>query len=444
MLDNQYYFQSMLQEAYNNKMISDAELEKIQLQVVELLNKQVESFTGGESSSVRTETAQNIMQSICYCISIYLKSISDIDFIITQLRQKPLAELYQKGRKLIDRQIKCAKVLLHAVSKNKIQTNNYAYNETIDNGLPPFFSCYQPDFGAHETPGSIDYPLCIDKMDLLGIEYIYGYLQKLLWENQFCANFTSYRINCVLRAYDKHFDDLLINIFERVFINALGCVLSDSNIFELNIAPDDIKHLQTKVKMLSKDELDDELLEAAKKLFLALNIKSELVQTYIIEATKEISTQIRNAIALNQLDTMFISYNNTNSQQVIHYEDGERMVDEVFCGFLDKLEACKTVEEKINLIHKNVHCLTDLVDMFESECILENEYSKVIESLDEMIIALLYKRQSFYMGNLEFLNNDEEKDWEVCFRQFFTSMEKVKQSSIIKLAERIKMDLEEI
>ena len=65
-LDQTYYFQSILQEACRLKLLTDSEFEYIQLQGIQLLAKQTERYTGGESSSVKVETAQTIMHSIFF------------------------------------------------------------------------------------------------------------------------------------------------------------------------------------------------------------------------------------------------------------------------------------------------------------------------------------------------------------------------------------------
>ena len=52
-----------------------------------------------------------------------------------------------------------------------IKTENYAYNDTVGYGIPLFFKEYKSEFEAHNTPGSIDYPLFQDKMELVGVEY---------------------------------------------------------------------------------------------------------------------------------------------------------------------------------------------------------------------------------------------------------------------------------
>ncbi len=60
-----------------------------------------------------------------------------------------------------------------------------------------------------------------------------------------------------------------------------------------------------------------------------------------------------------------------------------------------------------------------------------------------MIIAVLYKRQIFRIDELYYDKNNN-KEWELFFIRFFKGMNSEKQQSIITLAEKIKIDLEDI
>lgn len=210
------YFQSFSQEACRLNLLTESEFENLQLQSIQLLARQTERYTGGESSSVKVETAQSICQSIFYTIGIYLKSLPSLNLTLSELKQKPLLELYRNGQNLIKAQFDNAKQLFDAVRNNSISTDNHAYNDTIQNGIAVFFSSYDMDYGAHETPVSIDYPLCNDKMELVGVEYICDYLQKLYMENQFCKNFAQQDIHCLLRGYDTN------DRLESIFISLKG------------------------------------------------------------------------------------------------------------------------------------------------------------------------------------------------------------------------------
>ena len=341
-----FYLQSLLQETYRLKLFTDSEFENIQLQSIQLLAKQTERYTDGESSSVKVETAQSILQSIFYSIGIYLKSFPDADMSIAVLKQKPLLELYRHGQKLIEKQLDSAQQLLKAIQNDSIVTDNYAYHDTIQNGIPIFFSAYDADFGAHDTPASIDYPLSNDKMDLVGIEYIYSYLQKLLMENQFCKNFTEHDIHCLLRGYDEHYQDLLINIFGLVLTNAVGSVLANKNALHLNVEPLDRQYLQQNLADLSIDQLDTMLRDASAQLCQELNIADRLLQKHIAATVMELSPRFKNALEKNQLESIFVSLKESSTQPVFQFADGEKMDDELFRSIADEIRECRYVSPR--------------------------------------------------------------------------------------------------
>ena len=85
-LDKKHYLSSFLREAYRQGLLNDVELEGIQMQILHLLARQTERYTGGESSSVRVETAQGLLLSIFYSIGLYLKSLPDTDTVIEVLK----------------------------------------------------------------------------------------------------------------------------------------------------------------------------------------------------------------------------------------------------------------------------------------------------------------------------------------------------------------------
>jgi hypothetical protein len=138
-LSEEHYFQSFIQEAHRLKLLSEAQLEDIQMQSVKLLVRQTQRYNSGDSSSVRVEVAQSIFQSALYSIGVYLKSLPDTDMGLSEIINTPLEELHKKGRKLIEKKINIARHLLHLVQQERIETENIAYRDTIDKGLSEFF-----------------------------------------------------------------------------------------------------------------------------------------------------------------------------------------------------------------------------------------------------------------------------------------------------------------
>ncbi|WP_243454591.1 DUF6179 domain-containing protein [Desulfosporosinus fructosivorans] len=429
-LNETFYFQSLLEEGYHLKLLTDSEFESIQLQSIQLLAKQTERYTGGESSSVKVEKAQGIMQSIFYCIGIYLKSFPDTDISIATLKHKPLSDLFRQGKQLVRLQLDSARQLLSAIQNDSIITDNCAYNDTIQNGLPIFFSAYDVDFAAHDTPASIDYPLSNDRMDLVGIEYIYCYLQKLSLENQFCRHFTSPAIHCLLRGYDDHYQDLLINIFELVLTNLVGSVLALRNVLQLNIEPQDRQYLQQKLVNLSDDQLDTMLEDASTKLCKELNISDRLLKEHVVATAMNLSPRLKNALENNGLESIFISLKAPPKQPTFQFEDGEKMDDESFRTVANEIRECRYVSDKLAIIQREIHSIADLVDILEGYCLFDTEFIEIFQSLGDMELALLFKRLPTHMIDYDFHITENEKEWHNWLNRFVNELDLTRREGI--------------
>lgn len=440
-LDESAYFQSILQEAYRLNLLSAAEYENIQVQSLQLLVKQVQRYTGGESSSVKVETAQNIMQAIFYVLSICLKGFSEPDIGIAILKQKPLSELYQHGKMLIAEQLESAKQLLAQIQNDGFITDNQAYNDTIWEGVPPFFSAYDVDFAAHAIPASIDYPLGHDKMDRNGLEYVLNYLQTLYSENKFLNFFPLSAIHRLLGSFSNDYKDLLVNIFELVLTNALGCILVNKNFILLNIEPAERKYLKEKLLNSSKDELNRILHEALNPLCKELDIADPFLQKHLTEILPDLSARITNALAKNSLESIFISFKE-NPRQPILFQEGTKMDDELFRSIIDEIKGCRSVSAKISIIQQEIHSLSDLLDILGCYCIFGDEFPALFGSLGDMELALLIKTlppENILATDIHYSEN--EKEWQDQLKSYYTQLALPRQQRIKKLVEKLSMTL---
>src|SRR5450756_1143751 len=73
--DAALYVQSLLAEANHSQLFTDAELEEVQMALLNLLAAKIASHTSDGSSSVRIEVAETLMKSNLYTIGLYLKSL---------------------------------------------------------------------------------------------------------------------------------------------------------------------------------------------------------------------------------------------------------------------------------------------------------------------------------------------------------------------------------
>lgn len=438
-LDEAQYLQSILQEAYRLELLNKTEVEKIQMQSIQLLAHETKRYTHGESSSVKEETAYSLLQSIFYTIGVYLKSLPDTDSCIEQLKQKPLPEVFESGKKLIGLQFEHAKQLFLKVQESSIITNHIAYNDTLHHGIPSFFTDYDPEFAAHETPASIDYQVSNDKMNLLGIEYILLYLKRLQAENVFCNKFSAKDVHLLLKGYDDNYKDLLINIFIIVLTNAIGCIFAEKNIFGLNIEPYDRKQIQQKLSPLSKLQLESLLQNAAARLSNELQITDTFLQNHIKDTAISLTPTLRHALERSELKSLFISFKANQQKQLLQYEEGKKLTDEQFRVITEEIRSCRFTSDKIAIIKREVQSSGDMVDILGADCIFNDEFTSIFESLSDMELALLAKKLPNQSLEDSLHLTESEKEWHNSLKNYMHKLEPAKRMQIQQFAENINL-----
>jgi hypothetical protein len=434
-ISEENYFQDILIRLYKNNLLNESDVENIQFQILESLTEKIQYYTKGESTSVRIEIAEKIMASIYYTIGIFLKKESSITNVVDLIKNKGMKFCLLKGESLVKEKIEETKVLLNLVKENKLYTENYGYNDTIDYGIPLFFKEYNSDFGSHETPGSIDYPLCNDKMEKVGIEYIQDYLKKIYLENEFCSFYENSEIEILLRDYDKNSHHLLINIFELVLRNTIASILTGKGTISLEITSSDIVYLQKRLENLSKIELSELLLESAIKCCDELNVENDELRKYIYEATNKL-TIIKEILELNKLETIFITVKDFLNES-IKFEDGERIEDSLFRYITEEIRECILVKDKIKIIRERINSLVDLVDILGADCIFDNEFEEIFAQLYDNEIALLIK----YIPNIDYVDSyyetESEKQWHGKLNFYLDGIDSIRRKQIIELSNKI-------
>lgn len=206
--------------------------EAFRTELLNLLAEQVLRHNGGESSSVRVETAEQIFESMLYCIRAYLEfqkrgpepeAEFPLGAELTLEGGLSPKELYRRGLEFVKKETLCAKAIYRGVLKTRVKTDLLAYNVTLDGALPGFFKTYDPDYAAHENgalTGSPDYPLLCNVDGGGGILYMKAYLEELLRENRFCARYSANHIRALLfvhgRKHGLDYREVIVNIPELI------------------------------------------------------------------------------------------------------------------------------------------------------------------------------------------------------------------------------------
>lgn len=407
------YLQSLLQGAAKAGVIGVSQVKNIQVGLLSLLSKQIEKFTFGESSSVKAEDAQNLLQSICYSIGMALKEKGDVSNAVELLEKENVEVLFNKGNELIKFYIEDAKRLWTKVKSESLQISNQAYSDTIFIGIKEFFDSYDWRFSAHDSNGSIDYPLSYDEMDLTGVEYIHEYLRHLDMENVFCARFDGESIDCLMRGYSKYFKEDLINVYEMVLTNLLGRSMLDYPLNVLDISESDRELLSKQLLEQEENDLEEKLEQAFYKIINFIGISNPDTAEYLKKALCNISVRIKQNTSLEKLGKIFITLLKEDDGKIIsEYVDGNQMGDEELRLLIEEIKDCRYLSDKIAMVSKSVKSLSDLFEIL-NECFFEGEYDKVFKLLDKYEIAELKKRVVENRIDLSI-----EYDWQKAFLQF--------------------------
>lgn len=440
-LSGEFFLNSIMQEAYAHELLSESEIENIQLQCLKFLAFKSEKYNGGESSSIRIEEAENIMKSNLYTIGLFLKSLSDSEDAIKELKTTPIPEIYQKGRELINVKEHSAKHMYYRVKSNKIINPNYAYNATIDEqGISSFFKLYNPDYAAHEISASIDYQLCNLVMDLVGIEFIQKYLENLYLENEFCRCFEPINIHHLLSGYDEGYKDLLINIFEQVLTSAVGCMLTHHSVFKLDISQREIEQLHNELSDDDDQSIFRKIDKSVEMLLQELKIKSDSLKKYIEMSIPKIALNIVQAVRTNTLGQTFVSAINPDLKPRIQFLSGIKMEDKNYRKLINELLICRYSSDKLSLIKEKVKSFEDIEDILFDARLNEKEVVSVLNMLGDVEIAALLKRHpvksEIHAADL----TEAEYALRVYLKSYYDQLTADRQEQILKIVNRFMGD----
>ena len=226
LLKQDHYFESLLQGAYQAGAITDDDINRIQIDCINLLADKSKKYTSG-SESVLIEEAEMIMRSNLYTVGLYLKSFPTPYDAVTAVKSTPVSELYILGQRRLKTTLAATWHLYHSVIKNMVCVDYSYYFSTLTNTIRQFFAQYTDYhmwYKAHELPDGMffSYPLCNNLAEgFIGIEYVQKYLRAIYYENKFCKVFTDETILQILLDYSPRYNDLVFNIFEKVLCAAV-------------------------------------------------------------------------------------------------------------------------------------------------------------------------------------------------------------------------------
>ncbi|WDV46783.1 DUF6179 domain-containing protein [Clostridiaceae bacterium M8S5] len=437
-LDQAKYFESLLMQAYINDLLSDFEAERIQIELIDILKIQTEKFSSGDSSSIRIEKAQDILNSIMFTIGIWLKRYDNPDDAVELIKKEKLYDIYIKGRHKIDSKINITKLLHLTLIKKLINTQNYYHNATIIDGINGFFKLYYPDFLAQEIHITADYPVFNTMEKLLGIEFIQSYLENLYYENAFCSNFSTEDIHYLLSGYHEEYKELVINIYELILTTCIGCIIVNEDAKRLKLSLKSIETLNVLFSDKSTEEIYYMLLQAVKILDKIFILDNNLV-LYIKESLEKIATNIINSVETNTIAKVFIISKYPEENKKLNFSFGNRMDNELYRKIIIAIKDCKDLNGKLNIITNRVNSLADLEDILLDGNFTCNEVKSILKLLNPTEFIALYKRYYDLQESSLLHIREGEIILSECICDLFNSFTNEQKITIKKTARKINL-----
>ena len=224
-----HYLLALVEQGRAVGWASAAQIESLGTRLAALFDVRAQRKLAGDSTSMRAELARDVVDGVLYTLGLYLKAMPDPRKALALLCSEDLNDLYKKARHMLEQRVQSAKRLWRATVNTGLATPSICYRETLQDGIGAFFTWYDMDFAAQETPGDIDYPLAVPLVDGGGVEYIETWLERLLLENRFCRRFVAGDIHQLLLRGGPDYTVLVLNLFEPTLLCAIGAVLTGAN-----------------------------------------------------------------------------------------------------------------------------------------------------------------------------------------------------------------------
>ncbi len=268
-----------------------------------LLAKQTEKYTMGDSTSVTVETAQELLTSLWYTITVALdEAHTPYEGLLTG----DLWPVVKQGQALLRGKLEQTKRLWTSVCQTAPNIQNFYYIETL-RGIGDYFKNYDLYFFANQRPACIDYPLLSNPSEILhGITYTEQYLKYMLTENLLLRQFKSDMIISLLRAVAPDYQKFYMNLCEQPLTNALGLVLIGKEGRSLRLGATEQQQIETVMQYKSHEKQQQLFRTAVLSLCREFQITDRPTREYLTSFADGLLPRLDAALDSGNVSLIFI------------------------------------------------------------------------------------------------------------------------------------------
>lgn len=182
-LDPDNYTATLLSEGKRLGIVSDDDARRFIDGVASLLAETITVQSGGESTSVKQETAEKIVESIVYCVNVSLLCKPTPEIALETLIDDKTENIYYDGLhilRVLQKRADILRLLLIRTKKPDMSRNYYRF---IDHTVPQYLRRYDPKTLANAVVYVCLPELEIDK-NICGLFDFYNVMNSLLSFNK--------------------------------------------------------------------------------------------------------------------------------------------------------------------------------------------------------------------------------------------------------------------
>lgn len=289
------------------QVLSEEEKNWIQVELLKLLEQQTKRYTSGDSSSIPVELGQELLDSLMFCIGVGLQGreyMGEMDWSL--LLNSDLSSMAEKGRDFLKRCVEYGENLWKKICMSLPSVENRSMKDTLAS-MGTFWKKYDVCFFAHEIPCDIDYQLSKPVSEKKkGVLYVIAYLEQLAVENHFLSFFDKTVMIPVLSRYCPDYEGLLINLYEPIATNTMGCALLQRSFETLILTPEEQKEIGCIFANLSGKDIESRLEEAAQWTLEQLGCQSQGEKQLLRQYAKNLAVRIGSVRDVGGISGIFL------------------------------------------------------------------------------------------------------------------------------------------
>ena len=178
-----------------------------------LYRKLIRLYANGSGSVTRAEAAQ-LLESLSFVLELSTDGLGANAAAIAELAETNPDELFRRKQIEVATRVNEALETWRLVCETMPPLRNVSLRDTLAS-IGNIKSRYDTYFAAHEVPCDIQYQLSVPVDESLrGIDYVQAWLNQLLRETQYIAQFTPESCTKVLEQSCPDYKGLHVNLFD--------------------------------------------------------------------------------------------------------------------------------------------------------------------------------------------------------------------------------------